>query len=577
VDMLTGAAVAGKLDVRGDTSKLDGDYARIVGGINNTLDAVIGPLRLAADYIDNIAQGQRSEAITAEYSGEFNNIKNNLNKCIAAISILVEETGVIIDAARDGKLDVRARAERSEGVYRKILKGFNQTLDSITMPLSESAAVLYRQSEYDLTTKVAGDYRGELGKLKDALNHAMDNQTAVVVELKKVAEELADSSSQLNSASEQAGQAAQNIASSSQQVARGATDQATSLQDTMKAVEQLSMAIDQIAKGAQEQAVIMEKNVLVISQVSAAIEEISINARQATDGAKAAADSAGKGVEMSQNTVRGMDKIKRTIDDVSNRINLLGQRSKEIGKIISAIDDIADQTNLLALNAAVEAARAGEQGRGFAVVAEEVRKLAERSSNATKEIADLIGGIQYGVTETISAMNKGTGEVDGGYRLAGMAGDALEDILKRSREVGEKVEQISGAAQQLRSMSTEMVKLGDNISAIVEENTAATQQMAATAKQVSKSVEEVAGVAEENSAATENVSDAAEEITGQVQQVVVAGGTLAQMADTFKRLVAKYKVNGNGNGNGNGNDQKDLAAAMKGDKTSVAGHTRSNN
>lgn len=563
VDMLTGAAVEGKLDVRGDVSRLDGDYARIVTGINGTLDAVIGPLRLAAEYVDLIGQGQKAELITADFKGEFNNIKNNLNKCIDAITLLVDETGVVISATKEGRLDVRANADRCEGVYRKILRGFNHTLDSITTPLAESASVLYKQSEYDLTTKVEGDYKGEMDKLKTALNSALDNQLTVVMELKKVSDNLADSSDQLSGASQQAGQAAQNIATSSQQVARGASDQAIALQDTLKAVEQLSLAIDQIARGAQEQASMIEKNVQVISKVSGAINDISNNAREANDEARVAADSAAKGVEMSQNTVKGMDKIKTTMDVVSDKINGLGQSSKEIGKIVAAIDDIADQTNLLALNAAVEAARAGDQGRGFAVVADEVRKLAERSSNATKEIADLINGIQGGVNETVIAMNKGVKEVDGGYELAGLAGDALEDIYKRSTEMGTKVSQISEAAQQLGEMSAEMVKLGDSISAIVEENTAATQEMAATAKQVSKSVEEVAGVAEENSAATESVSTAAEEITVQMKQVVEAGSSLSQMADAFKRLVARYKVNSNGKGNGNGSKEKASVAALK--------------
>ncbi len=130
-----------------------------------------------------------------------------------------------------------------------------------------------------------------------------------------------------------------------------------------------------------------------------------------------------------------MENVKKTMDMVSNKVHGLGERSKEIGKIVSAIDDIADQTNLLALNAAVEAARAGEQGRGFAVVADEVRKLAERSQAATKEIADLISGIQSGVEDTVAAMEKGTKEIDSGYDLANKAGQSLDDILARSRDM----------------------------------------------------------------------------------------------------------------------------------------------
>ncbi len=140
-------------------------------------------------------------------------------------------------------------------------------------------------------------------------------------------------------------------------------------------------------------------------------------------------------------------------------------------------------------------------------------------------------------------MQKGTQEVAGGYELASKAGESLDDILSRSKDMGVQVEQISSAAQQLTAMSTEMVKLTDNISAIVEENTAATEQMAATAKQVSRSVESVAGVAEENSAATQQVSAAAEEISAQVQQVVASGASLANMADDFEQLIARYRLN----------------------------------
>ena len=361
-------------------------------------------------------------------------------------------------------------------------------------------------------------------------------------------------------AAEQSGEATQQIASSSQQVAKGAADQASALQESLKALEALSQTIDQIAHGAQEQAALIEKNVQLVSQVSTAITQISGNAQQATQGARVAAESAEKGAAMSRETVKGMENIKKTIDMASSKVNGLGERSKEIGKIVSAIDDIADQTNLLALNAAVEAARAGEQGRGFAVVADEVRKLAERSQAATKEIADLIGGIQSGVAETVAAMEKGTREVDSGYEQANKAGQSLDEILERSKAMGIQVEQISSASQQLTAMSTEMVKLSDNVSAIVEQNTAATEEMAATAREVSKSVESVAGVAEENSAATEQVSAAAEEISAQVQQVVASGTSLTHMATDFEGLVAKYKLNGNGHSK---ESTAELSAAVK--------------
>jgi len=554
VGVLTTAGTEGNLQSRGDVSKFKGDYASIVQGINDTVNAFIKPLNLAAEYIDNIAKGATPPRITDEYKGDFNTIKNNLNKCIDAICALVDQTGVVIGAAKEGKLEVRADAEKLQGVYRKILRGFNDTLNLVIMPINEAKGVLLKESDYDLTGHVAGAYQGEFANLRDAINASLENKIGMVMKLKQVSRDLAESSKQLTVASEQAGQATQQIATSSQQVAKGASDQAGALQDTLKAMLNLAQAVEQIAKGAQEQAGLIENNVKIVAQVSAAITQISINTDQASKGARITSDSAQKGTGMVQETIKGMESIKEAMDVASGKVNKLGERSKEIGKIVAVIDAIADQTNLLALNAAVEAARAGEQGRGFAVVADEVRKLAERSQGATKEIADLIDGIQGGVADTVVAMEQGTRGVDAGYELAAKAGQSLKDILASADELGQQVEQISGAARQLTTMGKEMVKLSDNISAIVEENTAATEEMAATTRQVSSSIESVAGVAEENSAATQQVSAASEEISAQVQQVMASGTVLSSMAADFDKLVEKYKLNGNGH------NQKNTAA-----------------
>ena len=249
-----------------------------------------------------------------------------------------------------------------------------------------------------------------------------------------------------------------------------------------------------------------------------------------------------QGADMTHRTVDGMGKIKEAMDMASKRVTDLGERSNEIGKIVATIDDIAAQTNLLALNAAIEAARAGEQGRGFAVVADEVRKLAERSSGATKEIADLITSIQAGVGEAVKAMKDGNKEVDDGYKLAADAGESLTAILKTVKEVGAQVEKISGAATALSGMSSDMVKVTDSVSSIVQENTAATEQMSASSSQVSKSVEAVAGVSEENSAATQQVSAAAEEMSAQVEEVVASAKSLADMARGLQESVATFKL-----------------------------------
>jgi len=248
---------------------------------------------------------------------------------------------------------------------------------------------------------------------------------------------------------------------------------------------------------------------------------------------------------MAKQTVEGMEKIRHAIGFTSEKITKLGEQSGEIDTIVATIDDIAAQTNLLALNAAIEAARAGEQGRGFAVVADEVRKLAERSLRATKEIADLIIGIQTGVNEAVKAMQDSTSYVENGYKLASDCGNAMSEIIKYAENVGYDVTRISAATVGLSKLGDELLKVTEEISSVVEENTAATEQMAASSDQVSKSIESVAGVAQENGAATQQVSASAEEMSAQVEEVVASAQSLSGMADELSRAVSVFRLNMN--------------------------------
>ncbi|MDD5495206.1 MAG: methyl-accepting chemotaxis protein, partial [Dehalococcoidia bacterium] len=446
----------GKVEVRMDYKQFDGVLRKAAKGTNICIGSLL-----------DLAMGQH-ERITGFFAGKKDmpqwddkrtgdeniwvEMRKVFNEGVHMLNVLSAEVTKLIEAGREGKLDVRGDPSKFQGLWSEVIQGFNDVLDNVVVPLKEVSTVLNKQAENDYTRKVSNDFKGDLNKLKIAMNKASDNQVEVVQMLKNISEDLAQSSEQLIQVSEQANQATGQIANASQQVARGASDQATAMQDTMKALDQLIKAIDQIAHGAQEQARLIERNVNMVSQVSAAITQVSGSAVTMTGSAKSASDTAEKGAEMVQQTIKGMEEIKTTIDAAAEKMSGLGTRSREIGKIVAAINDIADQTNLLALNAAIEAARAGEQGRGFAVVADEVRKLAERASTSTKEIAELIGGIQNGVAQTITAMEKGTEQIASGYELANRAGGALEEILKRSREMGEQVEQISGATQQLSKM-----------------------------------------------------------------------------------------------------------------------------
>lgn len=412
--------------------------------------------------------------------------------------------------------------------------------------MKEMAVAAEKMAEGDFTVEITP--KSEKDVLGKAFSRMITNLSNLIGQVRGVAVNLTEASESLSKAAEQSGQATQQIASTSQQVAKGAGEQSTALQQTTEGVEQLAKAIDQISQGSQEQAKGIEKTVTSVNQVSASVSQVAENAKTAAEGSSQASESARKGAGMAQQTVDGMEKIRTTMGVASDRVTELGERSNEIGKIVATIDDIAAQTNLLALNAAIEAARAGEQGRGFAVVADEVRKLAERSSGATKEIADLITGIQNGVAEAVKAMEEGNKEVDSGYQLATDAGESLNEILKTVNEVGKQVSEIAEAAGDLSRISTEMVKATDSVSSAVEQNTAATEEMSANSGQVSKSIESVAGVAEENSAATQQVSAAAEEMSAQVEEVVANAQSLSQMSEDLKQNVAMFKLKENGTG-----------------------------
>jgi methyl-accepting chemotaxis protein len=406
--------------------------------------------------------------------------------------------------------------------------------------MREIAGTTKRIADGDLTVGITP--RSERDVLSHSITHMVANQRQLMGRVKSAAMSVAEASRQLTTASEQTARATQQITSTIQQIARGASEQSTSLQQTANGVEQLSSAISLIAKGAQEQANDIEEASDTIKRVSQAIVNVSANAKAGDEEWGSTATSAADGARKAHETVEGMSKIKKAMEAVSARVSDLGDRSEEIGKIVATIDDIAAQTNLLALNAAIEAARAGEQGRGFAVVADEVRKLAERSSVATKEIAALVGGIQARVREAVGAMQEGGKEVEVGYRLAADAGVALDDILARSGRVGRQVEQISKAARELEELSGGMVEAMDRINRIVEQNAAATDEMMVSAGVVSKAVENTAGVAEENSASSQEVSASVEEMSAQLEETLAAAQSLTDSAADLERSMATFKT-----------------------------------
>mgnify|MGYP000385490360 FL=1 len=250
------------------------------------------------------------------------------------------------------------------------------------------------------------------------------------------------------------------------------------VQATASAANQISSSTEEMAAGAQEQSSQATEVAGAVEQMTKTIYETTKNTVQATEASKNAGVIAKEGGHVVEETIIGMNRIAEVVRKSADTVQELGKSSDQIGEIVQVIDDIADQTNLLALNAAIEAARAGEQGRGFAVVADEVRKLAERTSKATKEIASMIKQIQKDTYDAVDSMQEGTKQVEDGKLLAEKAGASLEEIIIGAERVVDIVTQVAAASEEQSSAAEQISKNIESISSVTQESASGIQQIA---------------------------------------------------------------------------------------------------
>ena len=278
----------------------------------------------------------------------------------------------------------------------------------------------------------------------DSINYMLDNFTKVLERVRKAAMEVTACSN--------------NILVAADEMQAGATQQDQEITNTSSAVEELTVSMKQVSN----------------------------NAEASAEAARRALDAAEQGNRAVRDTLEGMQRIRSSVQATAKKIKSLGDRSLEISEIINVINDITEQTNLLALNAAIEAARAGEAGRGFAVVADEVRKLAEHSRSATKDIAALIKAIQAETNEAVVVMEDGTKEVESGAQLADQAGRALDAISSVVRQSAELVQEISLASKQQVRGTEGVAHAMQIISNITRQTSQGTRGTVATVSQLVK-------------------------------------------------------------------------------------------
>ena len=359
----------------------------------------------------------------------------------------------------------------------------------ITKRLNDFVLFIGRLAEGDFSIKIKEENlqdKSEFGIVTNALDKMTKKIIDLINQLGNTSEKLVSSSEELTASAEQSADASNLVAS----------------------------AVTTMADGADEQLSLANNTTEVVGNISEKINIVSENTKSVSTLTDNANNSASAGEEAVEKAINQMEIIEKKTNETATIISELEEKSIKIGQIVDTIESISEQTNLLALNAAIESARAGEAGRGFSVVAEEIRKLAEQSQQATKEIAEIINDVQNKTNSAVSVMNENSREVDTGAKVVNIAGTSFSEILQMIKEISEQIHEISRSINDINNGTKASVSSVNNIQNISTK------------------------IADE----TQTISAAAEEQLASVEEIASSSKILAQMSEDLRKVINKFKV-----------------------------------
>lgn len=495
---------------------------------------------------------------------------------IRPLNNMLEVAGKLSQADLTGQMEASTSDEL--GTLAEALNGIGQSLrDTLgrVRGVSESLTGVIEQISRTGTTVSSG-----AGTIQGRVEETSASMVQMMASLRGIAENV----EVLYQSAEESSSSIMEMAATNDEVAENVQAMAKSVEETTSAIEQMTYSIKEVARNIESLSASSEETSSAMAEMDASIGQVETNANETARLAEQVQSDADTGVESLRKTLTGIDRIKETSRSASEVIERLGGRISEIGNILNVIDDVAEQTNLLALNAAIIAAQAGEHGKGFAVVAEEIKDLAERTGASTKEIAELIRGVQQESQNAVNVMDQGVRNVEEGVQLGREAEGALRKIYESANKatqmvkaiaratveqsrgskavtgailrINDTVQQIAKASNEQARGTEQIMKSAERMKAITQHVQRSSQEQAHGSKQITRSIESINEMVthlnraqKEQTKGSEQVLGAVEAIKGisehqtrSVRQLEEAIEALQRQAEVLRAEVRRFRV-----------------------------------